>query len=208
MIYRHSGINIFVLKSAYPAQGDLLGYVIDHKDFQNRHYNLVQDAINDIDKLSQRLEKKKKYKEVVIKQCIELLYILKRIPNQVEFSKYTNKQPLGVREITDIFGSWEDFLQACITSGRDGKNRSYKEFLKPHEGNMRFITTLREFSDDECFEALKDAGRALGSSFTMAQYDQWQKENRKYPTGSVIQQRVGWNKAKIQLNLNPLKMMK
>lgn len=197
------------------AQNVLVKHLYARKIEHQKRINEIDSAIEKlhpgcyryIDKTILKPEEEKYLRNIAIKQCIELCYILKRIPSQGEFNRHTNKQPLSVKEINNIFSGWDDFLQICINSGIE-KSRSYEEFLKPKEENMRFFTTLRAFSENECLEAMEEAGKSLGSSFTMAQYDQWQKENKKYPTGSVIQQRVGWNKAKIQLNLQPLKMMK
>lgn len=50
-VYRHRGIDICTLKEAYPANGDSLGYVIDHNfyKFKSKNYDTVQCAIDDID---------------------------------------------------------------------------------------------------------------------------------------------------------------
>ena len=45
----HRGLAIYVLREACPAAGDKLGYLINHANFQGRHYDTVQNAMDDID---------------------------------------------------------------------------------------------------------------------------------------------------------------
>jgi len=50
-VYKYRGVDICTLKEATPSSGDRLGYVIDHNSFRKRHYDTVQSAIEDIEKL-------------------------------------------------------------------------------------------------------------------------------------------------------------
>ena len=48
-ILEHKGIAICVLKVAVPAEGDELGYTVDHELFQSKVFNHPGDAVNVID---------------------------------------------------------------------------------------------------------------------------------------------------------------
>jgi len=50
-VLEHKGIDICTLKSAVPADGDKLGYVIDNEQFKGKVYNLLDEAIKDIDNM-------------------------------------------------------------------------------------------------------------------------------------------------------------
>lgn len=49
-VFTYKGFDICTLKSARPAKGDRLGYVVDDKRFANQDFNLLEDAIKAIDK--------------------------------------------------------------------------------------------------------------------------------------------------------------
>jgi hypothetical protein len=48
-VYSYKGVDICTLQSACPAKGDNLGYVIDDEHFEGRNYELLDDAIKEID---------------------------------------------------------------------------------------------------------------------------------------------------------------
>lgn len=47
-VFTHKGFDIYTLKSACPAKGDRLGYVIDDERFANQDFNLLSEAIEAI----------------------------------------------------------------------------------------------------------------------------------------------------------------
>lgn len=47
-VLSYKGFDICVLKSACPANGDKLGYVIDDERFENQDFKLLDDAIKTI----------------------------------------------------------------------------------------------------------------------------------------------------------------
>lgn len=55
-VFSHKGFDICVMKSACPAKGDRLGYVIDDARFAGREFNLLDDAVREIDLQTQEVE--------------------------------------------------------------------------------------------------------------------------------------------------------
>lgn len=55
-VFSHKGFDICTLKSACPAKGDRLGYVIDDARFAGRTFNLLDDAVREIDLQTQEVE--------------------------------------------------------------------------------------------------------------------------------------------------------
>lgn len=55
-VFSHKGFDICTLKSACPAKGDRLGYVIDDARFAGREFNLLDDAVREIDLQTQEVE--------------------------------------------------------------------------------------------------------------------------------------------------------
>lgn len=51
-VFSHKGFDICTLKSACPVNGDRLGYVVDDMRFANQDFNLIDEAIAAIDRLS------------------------------------------------------------------------------------------------------------------------------------------------------------
>ena len=50
-VFGYKGFDICTLKSACPANGDSLGYMVDDECFANQDFNLIDDAIAAIDRL-------------------------------------------------------------------------------------------------------------------------------------------------------------
>ncbi|MFR1351460.1 MAG: hypothetical protein ACLSCA_03405 [[Clostridium] symbiosum] len=48
-VYSHKGLDICTLKSACPAKGDRLGYVIDDERFAGQDFELLEHAVRAID---------------------------------------------------------------------------------------------------------------------------------------------------------------
>ena len=48
-VFSHKGFDICTLKSACPAKGDRLGYVIDDVQFEGQDFELLDDAVKAID---------------------------------------------------------------------------------------------------------------------------------------------------------------
>lgn len=48
-VFSHKGFDICTLKSACPAKGDRLGYVIDDVQFESQDFELLDDAVKAID---------------------------------------------------------------------------------------------------------------------------------------------------------------
>lgn len=51
-VFSHKGLDICTLKSACPANGDKLGYVIDDERFAGQEFNRLDDAVRAVDLLS------------------------------------------------------------------------------------------------------------------------------------------------------------
>lgn len=51
-VFNHKGFDICTLKNACPVNGDRLGYVVDDMRFTNQDFNLIDEAIAAIDRLS------------------------------------------------------------------------------------------------------------------------------------------------------------
>ena len=48
-VFSYKGVDICTLKSACPANGDRLGYVIDNEQFAGQDFDLIEDAVKAID---------------------------------------------------------------------------------------------------------------------------------------------------------------
>lgn len=48
-VYSHKGFNICTLKTACPAKGDRLGYMIDDERFAGQDFELLEYAVRAID---------------------------------------------------------------------------------------------------------------------------------------------------------------
>ena len=48
-VFSHKGFDICTLKSACPAKGDRLGYVIDADQFDGQDFELIEYAVRAID---------------------------------------------------------------------------------------------------------------------------------------------------------------
>lgn len=56
-VYVHKGHSIQTLYTSNPSKGDSPSYIIDNTLFKNKRFNLIQDAIDAIDKNKQNQTK-------------------------------------------------------------------------------------------------------------------------------------------------------